>query len=80
MLIYLGLKAETPQPIIEGVANARAKLETHFLTGSPVKSPCFSLWDVDGEGTWLKNNLDIQGKLWYKYSIRWTRIVSVTAW
>ena len=30
MLIYLGLKAETPQPIIEGVANARAKLETYF--------------------------------------------------
>ena len=30
MLIYLGLQAETPQPIIEGVANARAKLETHF--------------------------------------------------
>ena len=30
MLIYLGLKAETPQPIIEGVSNARAKLETHF--------------------------------------------------
>ena len=30
MLIYLGLKAETPEPIIEGVANARAKLETYF--------------------------------------------------
>ena len=30
MLIYLGLKAETPQPIIGGVANARAKLETYF--------------------------------------------------
>ena len=30
MLIYLGLKAETPQPIVEGVANARAKLETYF--------------------------------------------------
>ena len=30
MLIYLGLKAETPQPIIDGVANARAKLETYF--------------------------------------------------
>ena len=30
MLIYLGLQAETPQPIIEGVANARAKLETYF--------------------------------------------------
>ena len=30
MLIYLGLTAETPQPIIEGVANARAELETHF--------------------------------------------------
>ena len=30
MLIYLGLKAETPQPIIEGVSNARAKLETYF--------------------------------------------------
>ena len=30
MLIYLGLNAETPQPIIEGVANALAKLETYF--------------------------------------------------
>ena len=30
MLIYLGLKAETPQPIVEGVLNARAKLETYF--------------------------------------------------
>ena len=30
MLIYLGLQAETPQPIIEGVANARAKLESYF--------------------------------------------------
>lgn len=30
MLIYLGLKAETPQPIIDGVSNARAKLETYF--------------------------------------------------
>ena len=30
MLIYLGLKAETPQPIIEGVSNARAKLEAYF--------------------------------------------------
>ena len=30
MLIYLGLKAETPQPIIEGVSNAREKLETYF--------------------------------------------------
>ena len=30
MLIYLGLKAETPQPIIEGVSNARTKLETYF--------------------------------------------------
>jgi len=30
MLIYLGLTAETPQPIIDGVANARAKLETYF--------------------------------------------------
>ena len=30
MLIYLGLKAETPQPVIEGVAKARAKLETYF--------------------------------------------------
>ena len=30
MLIYLGLTAETPQPIIEGVSNARAKLETYF--------------------------------------------------
>ena len=28
MLIYLGLKAETPQPIIEGISNARAKLES----------------------------------------------------
>ena len=30
MLIYLGLKTETQQPIIDGVANARAKLETYF--------------------------------------------------
>lgn len=30
MLIYLGLKAETSQPIVEGVASARAKLETYF--------------------------------------------------
>lgn len=30
MLIYLGLKAETPQPIIEGVAKARAQLEAYF--------------------------------------------------
>ena len=30
MLIYLGLQAETPQPIIEGVLNARAQLETYF--------------------------------------------------
>ena len=30
MLIYLGLTAETPQPIIEGVSNARTKLETYF--------------------------------------------------
>ena len=30
MLIYLGLKTETPQPIIAGVANAGAKLETYF--------------------------------------------------
>ena len=30
MLIYLGLQAETPQPIVEGVLNARAKLETYF--------------------------------------------------
>ena len=30
MLIYLGLKAETPQPIVEGVLNARTKLETYF--------------------------------------------------
>ena len=30
MLIYLGLKAETTQPIIGGVAKARAKLETYF--------------------------------------------------
>ena len=29
MLIYLGLKVDTPQPIIEGVSNARAKLETY---------------------------------------------------
>ncbi len=30
MLIYLGLKADTPQPIVEGVANARVKLDTYF--------------------------------------------------
>ena len=30
MLIYLGLKADTPQPIVEGVSNARMKLETYF--------------------------------------------------
>lgn len=30
MLIYLGLNAETPRPIVEGVLNARAKLETYF--------------------------------------------------
>ena len=30
MLIYLGLKAETPQPIIEGVLNARTKLDAYF--------------------------------------------------
>ena len=30
MLIYLGLNAETPQPIVEGVLSARAKLETYF--------------------------------------------------
>ena len=30
MLIYLGLNADTPQPIIEGVLNARTKLETYF--------------------------------------------------
>ena len=30
MLIYLGLQAETPQPIIEGVSKARAKLEIYF--------------------------------------------------
>lgn len=30
MLIYLGLQAETPQPIIEGVSNARATLESYF--------------------------------------------------
>ena len=30
MLIYLGLQADTPQPIIEGVSNTRAKLETYF--------------------------------------------------
>ena len=30
MLIYLGLNPETPQPIVEGVLNARAKLETYF--------------------------------------------------
>ncbi len=37
MLIYLGLKAETPQPIIEGVSNARAKLETYFIVKSKNK-------------------------------------------
>ena len=30
MLIYLGLNAETPQPIIEGVSKARVKLESCF--------------------------------------------------
>ena len=30
MLIYLGLQVETPQPIIEGISKARAKLETYF--------------------------------------------------
>lgn len=30
MLIYLGLKAETPQPIIEGISKARTTLETYF--------------------------------------------------
>ena len=30
MLIYLGLNADTPQPIVEGVLNARTKLETYF--------------------------------------------------
>ncbi len=30
MLIYLGLNAETPQPIIEGVSKARVKLESYF--------------------------------------------------
>ena len=30
MLIYLGLQAETPQPITEGVFKTRAKLETYF--------------------------------------------------
>ena len=30
MLIYLGLKAETSQPIVEGVAKARVQLETYF--------------------------------------------------
>lgn len=30
MLIYLGLKTETQQPIVKGVLNARAKLETYF--------------------------------------------------
>ncbi|MCG9126029.1 sugar phosphate isomerase/epimerase [Candidatus Poribacteria bacterium] len=30
MLIYLGLNAETPQPIIQGVLNAREKLESYF--------------------------------------------------
>jgi len=30
MLIYLGLQAETPQPIIEGVSKARAKLASYF--------------------------------------------------
>ena len=30
MLIYLGLQADTPQPIIAGISNARAKLESYF--------------------------------------------------
>ena len=30
MLIYLGLNTETPQPIIDGILNAQAKLETYF--------------------------------------------------
>ena len=30
MLIYLGLKADTPQPIINGTVKARSLLETHF--------------------------------------------------
>ncbi len=30
MLIYLGLKVESPQPIVKGVLNARAKLEMFF--------------------------------------------------
>lgn len=30
MLIYLGLNVDTPQPIIEGVLNARDRLETFF--------------------------------------------------
>ncbi len=30
MLIYLGLKVDTPHPIIQGVLNARAKLEAYF--------------------------------------------------
>lgn len=30
MLIYLGLKVDTSQPIIEGILNARAKLSTYF--------------------------------------------------
>ena len=30
MLIYLGLKVDTPQPIIEGVLNARTKLDSYF--------------------------------------------------
>ena len=30
MLIYLGLNTDDPQPIVDGVLNARAKLETFF--------------------------------------------------
>ena len=30
MLIHLGLNTETPQPIIDGILNAQAKLETYF--------------------------------------------------
>ena len=30
MLIYLGLTVDSPQPIVDGVLNARAKLETFF--------------------------------------------------
>lgn len=30
MLIYLGLNTESPQPIIDGILNARTKLDTYF--------------------------------------------------